>query len=207
MIAGTALAPVAPASAQVPAFLPNKEAVAQTEPMEIDGDWRVNTINKVIRIERGRAYAVEGWTHAFILRVQPDMVTIRNIQQTGDDEYVGDDLPMMGRVTLRTFRQTGLKPRYPACLARHDTRSPASQVAVTATAASRRQCSPRAMIRVAHRHLTFVSQIARRRSLLRSTKRLENYVRSQKHSGAVSSRMMRSGKCRQACRSHRRVTG
>lgn len=101
LMAGTALAPAEPANAQIRAFLPNKETVAETEPMEIDGDWRVNTIGKVIRIERGRAYAVEGWTHAFVLRVQPDMVTIRNIQQTGDKEYVGDDLPMMGRVTLQ----------------------------------------------------------------------------------------------------------
>ena len=101
MMAGTALTPVEPVQAQIPAFLPNKDAVPQTQAMAIDGDWRVNTINKVIRIERGRAYAVEGWLHAFVLRVQPDMVTIRNIQQINDAEYVGDDLPMMGRVTMK----------------------------------------------------------------------------------------------------------
>ena len=56
MMAGTALTPVEPAHAQIPAFLPNKEAVPAGEPMEIDGDWRVNTIDKVIRIDRGRAY-------------------------------------------------------------------------------------------------------------------------------------------------------
>ena len=116
LVAGTALAPVEPASAQIPAFLPNKEAVAETEPMEIDGDWRVDTINKVIRIERGRAYAVEGWTHAFILRVQPDMVTIRNIQQTGDNEYVGDDLPLMGRVTLRRVSPDRIEASVPGLL-------------------------------------------------------------------------------------------
>ncbi|MEM8918529.1 MAG: MAC/perforin domain-containing protein [Pseudomonadota bacterium] len=101
MMAGTALTPVEPVQAQIPAFLPNKDAVPQTEAMEIDGDWRVNTIRKIIRIERGRAYAVEGWLHALVLRVQPDMVTIRNIQQINDTEYVGDDLPMMGRVTMK----------------------------------------------------------------------------------------------------------
>ena len=101
MMAGTSLIPVEPVHAQIPAFLPNKDAVEAGEPMEIDGDWHVNTIGKVIRIDRGRAYAVEGWTHAFVLKVQPDMVTIRNIQQTGDGEYVGDDLPLMGRVTMR----------------------------------------------------------------------------------------------------------
>lgn len=101
MMAGTALTPVEPAQAQIPAFLPNKASVPAGEPMEIDGDWRVNTIGKVIRIEGGRAYAVEGWTHALILQVQPDMVTIRNIQQVADDEYVGDDLPLAGRVTMK----------------------------------------------------------------------------------------------------------
>ena len=100
-LTSTALAPTDPLAAQIPAFLPNKEAVTATEPMEIDGDWHVNTIGKVIRINRGRAYAVEGWTHAFVLRVQPDMVTIRNIQQTADNEYIGDDLPLMDKVTLR----------------------------------------------------------------------------------------------------------
>ena len=84
--------------------------------MEIDGDWRVDTIDKVIRIDRGRAYAVEGWTHAFVLQVQPDMVTIRNIQQTNDDEYVGDDLPMMGRVTLRHVSHDRIEASVPGLL-------------------------------------------------------------------------------------------
>lgn len=101
MSAGTMLAPIEPAHAQIPAFLPDKASVPAGEAMEIDGDWRVNTINKVIRIEGGRAYAVEGWTHAFVLRVQPDMVTIRNIRQVDDTTFVGDDLPMMGQVTMK----------------------------------------------------------------------------------------------------------
>ncbi|MEL6487041.1 MAG: hypothetical protein AAFQ13_07850 [Pseudomonadota bacterium] len=96
MSASSMLTPIEPVQAQIPAFLPTKDSVPQAEAMEIDGDWLVNTINKVIRIERGRAYAVEGWTHAFVLQVQPGMVTIRNIRQTADGEYVGDDLPLMG---------------------------------------------------------------------------------------------------------------
>ena len=100
MSASTMLTPIEPVSAQIPAFLPNKTSVPAGEAMEIDGDWRVNTINKVIRIEGGRAYAVEGWTHAFVLRVQPDMVTIRNIRRVDDTTIVGDALPMMGQVTM-----------------------------------------------------------------------------------------------------------
>ncbi|MEP5938278.1 MAG: MAC/perforin domain-containing protein [Erythrobacter sp.] len=113
MIAGPAIAPVEPAQAQVPAMLPNKDAVPTAEAMAIDGDWRVNTIGKVIRIEGGRAYAVEGWTHAFVFRVQPDMVTIRNINQTGDDEYVGDDLPLMGKVTMKVVSPDRIEASVP----------------------------------------------------------------------------------------------
>ena len=47
------------AQAQIAAFLPNKDAVPISKAMAIDGDWRINTIGKVIRIEGGRAYAVE----------------------------------------------------------------------------------------------------------------------------------------------------
>lgn len=113
MVVTPAIAPVEAAHAQVPAMLPNKDAVPATEAMPIDGDWRVNTIGKIIRIEGGRAYAVEGWTHAFVFRVQPDMVTIRNISQTGDNEYVGDDLPMMGKVTMKVVSPDRIEASVP----------------------------------------------------------------------------------------------
>ena len=116
LMAGTALVPVEPAAAQIPAFLPDKDAVAEAEAMDIDGDWRVNTINKVIRIERGRAYAVEGWTHAFVLKVRPDMVTIRNIRQIDAETYVGDDLPMMGQVTMRVVSPDRIEASVPGLL-------------------------------------------------------------------------------------------
>ncbi len=113
MVVTPVIAPFEPAHAQIPAALPNKEAVPAGEPMAIDGDWRVNTIGKVIRIDRGRAYAVEGWTHAILFKVQPDMVTIRNISQTGDNEYVGDDLPLMGRVTLKAVSDDRIEASVP----------------------------------------------------------------------------------------------
>ena len=113
MVAAPAIAPITPAQAQVPALLPNKDAVPATQPMAIDGDWRVNTIGKVIRIEGGQAYAVEGWVHAFVLKVQPDMVTIRNINQTGDNEYVGDDLPLMGKVTMKVVSPDRIEASVP----------------------------------------------------------------------------------------------
>lgn len=112
-LAASVLALAQPALAQIPAFLPDKESVAVGEASEIDGDWRVSTIGKIIRIEGARAYALEGWTHAFVLAVKPGMVTIRNIQKTGENEYVGDDLPMMGKVTLRVVSPDRIEASVP----------------------------------------------------------------------------------------------
>jgi len=82
---------------QIPAFLPMADSVALTEPLDIDGVWRVNTIDKRIRIEGGRAYAVDDWLHLFTLHVMPNMVVIRNIQPDGMGGYTGEDLPLMGK--------------------------------------------------------------------------------------------------------------
>lgn len=85
---------------QMQAFLPNKAAVPATTEMAIDGVWTVSTIGKKIEIDRGRAYAVDPWLHMFSLKVQPGMVVMRNIRQTGEGAYVADDLPLMGKATL-----------------------------------------------------------------------------------------------------------
>ena len=82
---------------QIPAFLPMADSVAPTEPLDIDGVWWVNTIDKRIRIESGRAYAVDDWLHLFTLHVMPNMVVIRNIQSDGMGGYTGEDLPLMGK--------------------------------------------------------------------------------------------------------------
>lgn len=86
---------------QVPAFLPNRYSVAKSEPLPIDGMWLVNTLRKKIRIEAGRAYAVDSWLHLFVLKVQPDMVVIRDFQRTGPGRYTAQDLPLMGPATMQ----------------------------------------------------------------------------------------------------------
>ena len=68
-----------------------------SEPMAIDGVWNVSTINKRIRIEGGRAYAIDSWLHLFLLEIQPEMVVIQNIKQAGPGEYVADDLPLLSK--------------------------------------------------------------------------------------------------------------
>ena len=86
---------------QVSAFLPDRYSVAQTDPMPIDGVWTISTIRKRIRFEGGRAFAVDPWTHMFVLKVQPDMVVVQDIRRTGAGVYEGFDLPLLGESTMR----------------------------------------------------------------------------------------------------------
>lgn len=81
-------------------FLPYSTAVPATAPMAIDGTYAISTIGKRIRIEGGRAYAVDGWLHMMSLRIKPGMVVMRNFTETGNGTYQADDLPLMGRATL-----------------------------------------------------------------------------------------------------------
>jgi hypothetical protein len=81
---------------QIPAFLPDRYSVARGEALPIDGLWMVSSIRKKIRIEQGRAYAVDPWLHLFVLKVQPDMVVLQNFRRTDSGKYAADDLPLMG---------------------------------------------------------------------------------------------------------------
>jgi hypothetical protein len=81
---------------QIPAFLPDKYSVSRSEALPIDGVWMISTIRKKIRIEQGRAYAVDPWLHLFVLKVQPDMVVLQNFRRTDAGSYAADDLPLMG---------------------------------------------------------------------------------------------------------------
>lgn len=85
-----------PAVPEIPAFLPMVDSVPATQAMPLDGTWLVNTIRKKIRIEAGRAYAVDDWLHMFVLKVSPGMVVIRDITPTGPGAYSGQDLPLAG---------------------------------------------------------------------------------------------------------------
>lgn len=81
---------------QVRALLPMVGDVAPSGSMSLDGIWTINTINKKIRIESGRAYAVDSWLHLFFLKIEPGMVVINDITQTAPGEYSGKDLPLVG---------------------------------------------------------------------------------------------------------------
>ena len=84
---------------QVPAFLPSSTDVPMGQKLPIDGDWIISTIQKRIRIEGGRAYALDPWVHMFVLKIEPLMVVLKDIQRTGPGRYSGQDLPLMGPLT------------------------------------------------------------------------------------------------------------
>jgi len=93
--------PGIPEVPKIPAFLPTMDQVPASQPMPIDGTWLLPTIGKKIRIDSGRAYAVDGWLHLFVLDIQPGMVVWKDIVPTGPGQYGGEDLPLMGRFTAR----------------------------------------------------------------------------------------------------------
>ena len=84
---------------QVPAFLPMMTDVPMTEKLPIDGEWLISSIRKRIRIEGGRAYAVDTWMHLFVLKIEPLMVVLQDLRRTGPRQYTGQDLPLMGQLT------------------------------------------------------------------------------------------------------------
>ena len=85
---------------QMDAFLPYATQVPETEPLSIDGDYKISTLGKTIRIDKGRAYAIDPWTHALTLKIRPNMVVIKDIRQTGARTYTGEDLPLLGTSTM-----------------------------------------------------------------------------------------------------------
>jgi hypothetical protein len=83
------------------AFLPDRSAVPQSGPLPIDGVWTISTISKRIRIDRGRAYAVDPWVHLFVLKVQPGMVVLRKFRRVGPGKYGAEDLPLQGPASMQ----------------------------------------------------------------------------------------------------------
>ena len=81
---------------QIPAFLPMMTAVPATAAQPIDGIWTISSLGKRVRIEGGRAYAVDPWVHMFVLQIQPGMVVIKDIRSAGHGSFTGSDLPLMG---------------------------------------------------------------------------------------------------------------
>ena len=96
---------------QIGALLPSVVEVPPGEPLVIDGQWKISANDKMIRIDRGRAYAIDGWVHLFVLKIQPGMVVLRHLKETGEGTFTGEDLPLAGalKATLTGDRLLDVK--------------------------------------------------------------------------------------------------
>ncbi|MCP5017948.1 MAG: hypothetical protein GY938_22145 [Ketobacter sp.] len=81
---------------EVGAFLPSIVDVKPGETLPIDGLWSISSLDKVVRIDRGRIYAIEGWNHLVIFKIKPGMVVIKQFKQEAPGIYTGQDLPLQG---------------------------------------------------------------------------------------------------------------
>lgn len=106
-----AVAPLGAAQAQIPGLLPSIEEVVPLGPLPIDGAWRVVEIDEVIIIGDGHAYALDGWLHALIFQIMPGQVVIKDLYETMDGTFVGDDLPLMAQVELTPMPDGSLQAR------------------------------------------------------------------------------------------------
>ncbi|WP_298302108.1 caspase family protein [uncultured Erythrobacter sp.] len=93
------------------AALPGRYAIDLGAPLPIDGVWRISTNDKRLRIERGRAFAVDGWNHALLFRVEPEQVTMTDMRREAAGSYLGRDILLNGdaQLTLRADGNLGVK--------------------------------------------------------------------------------------------------
>jgi len=85
---------------QMDAFLEYETQVPPTEALPIDGDYTISTLGKRIRIDRGRGYALDPWTHAMTLKIRPNMVVSKDFRKISATEYTSQDLPLLGTATM-----------------------------------------------------------------------------------------------------------
>lgn len=87
----------------IPAFLPTATDVPKTNKLPIDGEWMIEDIQKRVRIDGGRAYAIDSWLHLFVLEVKPQMVVSKNWRRIAPGQYSGQDLPLIGPFTAKVL--------------------------------------------------------------------------------------------------------
>ncbi|RLU01079.1 hypothetical protein [Ketobacter sp.] len=81
---------------EVGAFLPSIVEVKPGKVTPVDGLWSISSLAKIVRIDRGRIYAIEGWNHLLIFKIKPGMVVITPFQEEAKGIYSGQDLPLQG---------------------------------------------------------------------------------------------------------------
>lgn len=74
------------------AFLPMSYNVPPTEAMPLDGFYMIAGMDKRIRIEKGRSYAVDSWMYLMLLEIRPNMVLTKDIAPKAPGKYIGYNL-------------------------------------------------------------------------------------------------------------------
>jgi hypothetical protein len=83
------------------AFLPMSCNVPPTEAMPLDGFYMIAGMDKRIRIEKGRSYAVDSWMVMMVLEVRPNMVLTKDIVPTAPGQYTGYNLTFRKEETFQ----------------------------------------------------------------------------------------------------------
>lgn len=71
--------------------LPMQDAVPKTEPLPIDGIWRIEELGKRYRVEGGRVWLMDRLVVGPVY-MQPGQVATIDVQQVGPNEYTGTDI-------------------------------------------------------------------------------------------------------------------
>ncbi len=81
---------------EVGAFLPNIVDVKPKAVSAVDGLWNISSLDKTVRIDRGRVYVIEGWNHLLLFKIKPGMVVITPFEEEAPGIFTGQDLPLQG---------------------------------------------------------------------------------------------------------------
>lgn len=99
------------------AKLPQLNGVPATQSTAIDGVWRLATNNARIRIETGRAYALDPWVYLLLWQVKSQMVVMRNFREAAVGRFDADDLLLAGPATLTLINSDELRVEVKGALA------------------------------------------------------------------------------------------
>ena len=91
--------------------LPGRYDVEAGAALPIDGVWTISSNKKRIRIERGRAFAVDSWVHLIVTRVYSDQVVIKDLARTDAGKYEGRDILLQGKSVMKLRKDGNIDVR------------------------------------------------------------------------------------------------
>lgn len=91
------------------AKVPLLKDVPAAQSTAIDGIWRLQINSARIRIEAGRAYALDPWVYLLLWKVKPQMVVMRNFRQVSIGSFTADELLLAGPATLQLINPDELR--------------------------------------------------------------------------------------------------